>query len=99
MQPSLLHAGYPAKLNAEQTAKILGFQEHDIPVLISEHELTPLGNPVPNATKYFALCDIEKKCFDRDWLHRATKKIYRHWSEKNARKKSAHENHDAALAA
>jgi hypothetical protein len=41
----------PARLDAKLTALVLGFQEHDIPVLIAAKMLKPLGKPVPNATK------------------------------------------------
>ena len=97
--PTLIHNGYPAKLDTAQVAKILGFQDGDIRVLIAEGELKPLGNPVPNAIKFFALCDIEPLCADRDWLNRATRKVYRYWSQKNARKKSAHDDESSELAA
>ena len=46
----------PARLNAEQTAALLGLSSHDIPVLVSAKLLRPLGKPVPNAAKWFAGC-------------------------------------------
>jgi hypothetical protein len=44
----------PARLHAEDAARVLGFQALDIPVLIAVKLLRPLGNPAPNAIKYSA---------------------------------------------
>lgn len=77
---------YPARLNVKDTAKRLGFKEHDIPVLMARKKLTPLGKPVPNATKYFAACEIEKLARDTDWLGDATQAIYDDWKKKNLTK-------------
>lgn len=79
------------RLDAKQTAEILGFQEHDIPVLIKEGELAPLGKPMPNARKYFARVDIMGLADDPKWLSKATNILYEHWQEKNANRKSSEE--------
>jgi hypothetical protein len=84
----------PARLDAGQVAKVLGFQEHDIPVLVACGMLTPLGNPVQNSIKYFARHDIEGIADDVKWLHRATKAVAGHWAKQNARRKSAHVESD-----
>ena len=76
----------PARLDASLTAQVLGFQEHDIPVLVAAKMLKPLGKPVPNATKYFAACEIEAYAVDAKWLRDATQVIYDHWKEKNDKK-------------
>ena len=76
----------PARLDAKQTADVLGFQEHDVPVLVAAKMLKPLGKPVPNAIKYFAACEIEIFAVDARWLRDATQVIYDHWKEKNDRK-------------
>ncbi len=78
----------PARLNTQQTALLLGFQEHDIPILVRSKLLKPLGNPVPNAIKYFATCDLLLLMEDASWLNRATGIMSRHWSERNSRKTS-----------
>ena len=44
----------PGRLTVPQTAALLGFAEHDIPILVRKGLLKSLGNPVPNAVKYFA---------------------------------------------
>ena len=49
------------RIDAAEAARILGFQEHDIPVLINSRLLKPLGKPVPNARKYFAAVDVFEK--------------------------------------
>ena len=76
----------PARLAANQTAVLLGFQEHDIPVLVAAKLLKPLGKPVQNATKYFAACEVEELRMDSAWLSKATQRVYDHWTEKNKRK-------------
>src|SRR5580765_2484736 len=76
----------PARLDARQTASLLGFQVHDIPVLIAAKLLEPLGKPVPNAPKYFAACVLEELRNNSDWLDRASRAVSRHWRVKNGRK-------------
>ena len=79
----------PARLDASQTAYLLGFQEHDIRILVSEGLLKPLGNPVQNAIKYFERNDVLAKSDDRRWLDDATEAVGDHWAKQNAQKKSA----------
>jgi len=67
----------PARLNVEQTAVVLGFAAHDIPVLTREGLLKPLGGGARNCVKYFAAVEIEKLSRDTKWLDRATKAIGR----------------------
>ena len=54
-----------------------------IPVLIQHKLLEPLGNPVGNAKKFFALVEILILAEDPKWLHKATRTIYQHWQTKN----------------
>lgn len=75
----------PARLNCAETAALLGFQEHDIAVLIASKCLAPLGRPVQNAPKYFAAVEIVALAQDRDWLDRATRALAKHWISKNQR--------------
>lgn len=74
----------PARMDTKQTSEVLGFQEHDIPVLVGEKMLEPLGKPMPNARKYFARVQIMEIADDPSWLSKATKLIYQHWQGKNA---------------
>jgi hypothetical protein len=77
---------WAARLNTEQTAKILGFAAHDISVLIARQRLKPLGKPVQSAVKYFAACEIMELCDDASWLNKATQDVYDYWKGKNSRK-------------
>lgn len=76
----------PARLNSEQAARILGFQPHDIPVLVAADLLDPLGKPADNAVKYFAAVKVLALCYEDKWLHKATDVVYGHWKAKNAQK-------------
>jgi hypothetical protein len=81
----------PARLDAVQTAEKLGFSEHDIPILVNRGLLKPLGNPVPNARKYFARVEIEQIDGDVKWLDKASKAISQHWQKKNSSRKNKDE--------
>jgi hypothetical protein len=76
----------PARLTDEQTARRLGFQKHDIPVLISAGLLKPLGKPAANAHKYFAAVEVESLAVDTKWLAKATQVVYDIWRTKNHRR-------------
>jgi len=76
----------PARLDVSATAKLLGFAEHDIPVLMAAGKLTPLGDPAPNAPKWFCAVEIIQLATDRDWLQKATKEVTKHWREKRGRR-------------
>jgi hypothetical protein len=73
----LASARLPARLNAEQTAELLGVQPHDIPALMRAGLLKPLGGGPRNCVKYFASIDIEDKSRDVRWLDKATKALSR----------------------
>jgi len=75
----------PGRLNTTEAAVILGFQEHDIPVLIAGKCLSPLGKPAQNAPKYFASVEICALAQDRDRLDRATRVLTKFWLDKNSR--------------
>ena len=78
----------PGRLTAEQAAWVINCQPHDIPVLITNHFLKPLGNPPQNGIKYFAAVDVLELSRDRTQLMRASAAIYRHWQKQNARKRN-----------
>lgn len=77
----------PARLSAEQVAWLLNCPEHDVPVLVSARLLKPLGDPQPNATKYYATAELLELMQNQGWLNRMTKTIHEHWRTQNARKK------------
>ena len=76
----------PARLNTSEAALLLGFQEHDIALLVRAKLLVPLGKPAPNAPKYFAAVQIAERASDSAWLSIATKQLAKHWLRKNRRK-------------
>ena len=76
----------PGRVDGRQAATILGFQPHDIPVLMAAKLLQPLGKPVANAPKYFASCVLEELRCNPDWLDRASRAVSRHWQLKNEKK-------------
>jgi hypothetical protein len=78
----------PARLNAAETAKLLGFAVHDIQILMAVGRLTPLGDPAPNAPKWFAAVEMIRLAGDQEWLHKATKELSKHWHGKRVRRQS-----------
>jgi hypothetical protein len=78
----------PARLDVIATAKLLGFAEHDIQVLMAAGKLTPLGDPAPNAPKWFAVVEMIRLAADRDWLHKATKELSKYWRNKRERRQT-----------
>lgn len=79
----------PARLDATQTAWFLGFDPHEVPVLIAAGLLKPLGHPARNSTKYFAREILEQLRRDDKWLGRAGDAISGYWRDRNARKRQA----------
>ena len=52
---------------------------------MTHSKLTPLGDPAPNAPKWFAAVEMIRLAADQDWLHKATKEITKHWRHKDFR--------------
>ena len=77
--------GLPARLDVAATAKLLGFAEHDIPVLMRAGKLPPLGDPAPNAPKWFGAVELMRLSADPEWLHRATREVAKYWRSKRER--------------
>jgi hypothetical protein len=77
--------GLPARLDVVATAKLLGFAESDIQVLMAVGKLTPLGDPAPNAPKWFAAVEMIRLAANQDWLHKATKDVAKFWRNKRER--------------
>jgi len=72
----------PARLDVVATARLLGFAEHDIQILMGAGKLEPLGDPAPNAPKWFCAVEVIRLAMDREWLHKATREISKHWLRK-----------------
>ena len=79
----------PARLDVCQTAWFLGFELHEIPILIAASLLKPLGHPARNSRKFFATQTLEELRRDEKWLARASDAIATYWRERNARKRKA----------
>jgi hypothetical protein len=79
----------PARLNATQAAWYLGFEQHEIAMLVGEGLLKPLGHPARNAAKFFATQTLDQLRRDEKWLARATDAIADYWRQQNARKRGA----------
>jgi hypothetical protein len=75
----------PARLDVVATAKLLGFAVSDIQVLMAVGKLTPLGDPAPNAPKWFGAVEMIRLATDQDWLHKSTKEISKYWRNKRER--------------
>jgi hypothetical protein len=76
----------PGRLDAEQTAALLGFRvEPDIQVLMRAKLLKPLGAPAQNGVKYFASAQVIQLAGDAEWLHRATAAVQRFWRAKHSK--------------
>ncbi len=82
----------PARLTAVETAALLGFAEHDMPILMRAKLLKPLGKPEPKASKYFATMEILKLAEDREWLDKATKAVASYWKQNNSGRETGVEN-------
>jgi hypothetical protein len=76
----------PARLDATQSAWFLGFEPHEIPMLVAAGLLKPLGHPARNSTKFFATEILEQLRRDEKWLARATDAIGEYWRKRNAHK-------------
>ena len=78
----------PGKANVPQTGWLLGFAEHDVPILVNAKLLKPLGNPPPNAVKWFATEEVEKLADDESWLNKATRTLYAYWGRQNSKRRA-----------
>jgi len=76
----------PARLLAEQVAKLLNCSTDDVAILVSAGKLRALGKPRPNAVKFFSSIELITLLADPDWLDEATKTIVQFWRRKNARR-------------
>lgn len=74
----------PARLGINEAAWLLGFSEHDIPVLVSAGLLKPLGRPPASGSKFFATVELQELRSDTRWLAKASDVIVHHWRAKNA---------------
>ncbi|HTV62270.1 MAG TPA: hypothetical protein VMH30_06845 [Verrucomicrobiae bacterium] len=85
-QFSRLLGQLPARLTAEQAARVVNCQPHDVPILVAARLLKPLGNPAQNEVKFFAMSELLEQVKDRAWLVKVTNAVNQHWHLQNARK-------------
>ena len=78
----------PARLGIEETSWLLGFGEHDIPVLVSTGLLKPLGRPASSGSKFFATVELQTLRNDTRWLAKASDAIVHYWRDKNSGRKN-----------
>ena len=82
----------PARLDAQQAAKLLGFQEHDLADLNRLGLLKPLGRPSLWAQKRYSSVELLILAADRKWLDRATAAVNAKWRSKNQAAKDKDSN-------
>ena len=86
----------PARIDVATTAKLLGFTDSDMQILMAVGKLTPLGDRAPNAPTWFCAIEMIRLATDQDWLHKATKEIAKFWRNKRERQPaSAFTSHTA----
>ena len=76
----------PARLTAEQVAWMLGFSAHEIPILVAQKLLKPLGHPAHNGQKFYFAATVEDLRRDEKWFNKASDAIVEYWRYKNSRK-------------
>lgn len=76
----------PARVTMQEAAWLLGFQEHDIPILIAKGLLRPLGHPAHNGQKFLLTATLEDLRRDEKWFTRASDAVVDYWKDKNNRK-------------
>ena len=87
----LVTSASQGRLNSEDTATLLGFRSHDIPILIRAGLLKPLGRPADSAPKYFARVQVVALAADAKWLAKASEALTENWRNKNARRRKRSE--------
>jgi hypothetical protein len=77
------------RLTAEETAWLLGFSAHEIPILVAKGLLKPLGHPAPNAPKFFLTATLKDLERDEKWHGKAADTVQEYWRNKNSRKQDS----------
>ena len=73
----------PGRLTVQESAWLLGFKAHDIPVLVCHRLLQPMGTPAQNGEKYYSATQLERLSKDFGWLDLATATLTNYWKAKN----------------
>jgi len=86
----------PQRLTVEEAAGRLGYSPHEMPVLIAEGLLKPLGHPAPNAPKHFLTALLDDLKRDVKWHGKANDALQEYWRHKNARKQTSIDKRQAS---
>lgn len=78
----------PARLRAEEVALLLGFSVQEIPILVANGLMKPLGHPPLTGVKYYSTVELEQFRNDPKWLSRASDCIVQYWRTANQNRKS-----------
>ena len=65
-------------------ARLLGFSEHDIPVLVSAGLLKPLHRPPSTSSRFSATVELQALRNDTPWLAKASDAIVNDWRTRNS---------------
>lgn len=76
-----------ACVGVEDAARLLGWPEYFLPLLVRAGHLRPLGKPAPNARKWFATVELERLSADPDWLDKAVRIVEKHVHEVNQKQR------------
>lgn len=79
-------AARPGRVTMEQAAWLLGFSEHEIPILMAKGLLKPLGHPAHNGQKFFLTATLDDLRRDEKWFGKASDAVLEYWRYKNSRK-------------
>ena len=74
--------GLPARVDVGVAVKLLGFPKHDIQILMRIGKLKPLGNPAPNAPKWFSAVELIQLACNLEWLNSASRDVSKYWRNK-----------------
>lgn len=76
----------PGRVTMVQAAWVLGFGEHEIPILMAKGLLKPLGHPAHNGQKFFLTALLDDLRRDEKWFSKASDAVLEYWRDKNSRK-------------
>ena len=76
---------HPARLTAQQAGWLLGFEAHEMRILVAGGKIKPAGKGSSNRS-LFAWVDVEGRVRDENWINEATLVIQQYWRQKNAGK-------------
>jgi len=79
---------YGPTMTKEEIAEALHIPRHIIRPLTRAGVFTPLGEPKRYCVKRYSREVIAKNMVDQNWLDKMVTAIYRHWRNKNARKRA-----------